>query len=90
MWETIRGYLTFTRKERFGVLFLLGIITGLFVLPYFFQPHPGDTGPMFSEKMKIEISEFEKSDQDSSRTNAIQNDGSKQESKDPGHRPWIL
>jgi hypothetical protein len=55
MWETIRGYLTFTRKERFGVLFLLGIITGLFVLPYFFQPHPGDPGPMVSEKMKIKI-----------------------------------
>ena len=37
MWETIRGYLTFTKKERLGVLFLLLIISILFVLPYFFR-----------------------------------------------------
>ncbi len=40
MWETIRGYLTFTRKERYGVLFLLLLIVIFFLLPYFFKPSP--------------------------------------------------
>jgi competence protein ComEA len=55
MWETIRGYLTFTRKERFGVLFLLILITAVFVLPYFFKPVPGDPVPAAYQKMKEEI-----------------------------------
>jgi competence protein ComEA len=59
MWETIRGYLTFTRKERYGVLFLLLIISILFVLPYFFQPSVGDPDPAAYEKMKEGIRKFE-------------------------------
>ncbi len=66
MWETIRGYLTFTRKERFGVLFLLLLISILFVAPYFFRPSVGDPDPVAYEKMKKGIREFD-SGTDSSR-----------------------
>ena len=59
MWETIRGYLTFTRKERFGVLFLLLIICILFVLPYFFRPAVGQPDQVASAKMKEGIGKFE-------------------------------
>ena len=59
MWETIRGYLTFTRKERLGVLFLLLLISVLFVLPYFFKPSVGDPDPEAYEKMKAGIRKFE-------------------------------
>ena len=67
MWETIRGYLTFTRKERFGVLFLLVIISLLFVLPYFFRRGPGEPDPGKYEKMKIGIQRFESAHPDSFR-----------------------
>ena len=67
MWETIRGYLTFTRKERFGVLFLLILISILFVLPYFFRPSAGDPDPEAYEKMKDGIRKFESRFGDSSR-----------------------
>ena len=73
MWETIRGYLTFTRKERFGVLFLLIIISILFILPYFFRPAVGDPDPAAYEKMKAEIRNFESKDMDSSRAAVIRN-----------------
>ncbi len=45
MWEVIREYLTFTRKERFGVL---GMIIGIFVLlivPNFFKRRQGSPDP---------------------------------------------
>ena len=67
MWETIRGYLTFNRKERLGVLFLLAIICFLFVLPYFFRPRPGEPDPETYEKMKMALQKFESSHPDSSR-----------------------
>jgi competence protein ComEA len=67
MWETIRGYLTFTRKERFGVLFLLLVICMLFVLPYFFRPAVGDPDPAAYEKMKGAIQHFESATIDSFR-----------------------
>jgi competence protein ComEA len=66
MWETIREYLTFTRKERFGVLFLLLIICILFVLPYFFKPAIGDPDPEAYEKLKEGIRKFESRVVDSS------------------------
>jgi competence protein ComEA len=66
MWETIRGYLTFTKKERFGVLFLFILVTVLFVLPYFFRPSVGDSDPAAYEKMKSEIQKYETSTADSS------------------------
>jgi len=66
MWETIRGYLTFTKKERFGVLFLFILVIILFVLPYFFKPSVGDPDPAAYEKMKTEIQKFETSAADSS------------------------
>lgn len=67
MWETIREYLTFTRKERFGVLFLILVITILFILPYFFKPSVGDPDPAAYEKMKADIRGFESRNRDSSR-----------------------
>ena len=67
MWESIRGYLTFTKKERYGVLFLLVIISVLFVLPYFFRPAVGDPDPGAYQKMKGEIRKFESQLADSSR-----------------------
>ncbi|HEY4936884.1 MAG TPA: helix-hairpin-helix domain-containing protein [Puia sp.] len=66
MWETIRGYLTFTRKERFGVLFLLVLICILFVLPYLFRPSIGQPDPAAYEKMKEGIRKFESRETDSS------------------------
>ncbi len=66
MWEPIRGYLTFTRKERYGVLFLLVLISVLFVLPYFFRPSIGEPDPATYEKMKEGILKFESKLADSS------------------------
>jgi competence protein ComEA len=65
MWETIRGYLTFTRKERFGVLFLLVLIAVLFVLPYVFRPVVGTPDPSAYERMKDGIRKFESGSPDS-------------------------
>jgi competence protein ComEA len=70
MWETIRGYLTFTRKERFGVLFLLILISILFVLPYFFRPSSGQTDQAAYDKMKEGILKFESRKTDSSEKTA--------------------
>ncbi|HEY2349140.1 MAG TPA: helix-hairpin-helix domain-containing protein [Puia sp.] len=66
MWETIRGYLTFTRKERFGVLFLLILIFVFFVLPFFLKPSPGDPDPAAYLKLKEDIRKFETRSPDSS------------------------
>ena len=52
MWETIRGYLTFNRKERYGVLFLLVMVLALFILPYFFRPKSGEPDPELYLQMK--------------------------------------
>jgi competence protein ComEA len=73
MWETIRGYLTFTRKERLGVLFLLVLISVLFVLPFFFRAAVGDPDPERFEKMKEGIRKFESRQNDSS-TEAVNGD----------------
>ena len=62
----IRGYLTFTRKERFGVLFLLLVICILFVLPYFFRPSVGQPDQAAYDKMKKGILKFESGNADSS------------------------
>ena len=62
MWETIRGYLTFNRKERIGVLFLLLLMVVLFVLPYFFRPAAGSPDAAAYELMKDGIRKFEKGD----------------------------
>jgi competence protein ComEA len=70
MWEMIRGYLTFTRKERFGVLFLLILISALFVLPYMCRPAVGEPDPATYEKMKEEIRRFESAGLDSSEYTA--------------------
>jgi competence protein ComEA len=66
MWEMIRGYLTFTRKERIGVLFLLIVTSVLFVLPYFFRPAIGKPDISATEKMKKGIQKFESMESDSS------------------------
>ena len=73
MWETIRGYLTFTRKERFGVLFLLLVIIVLFVLPYFFRPAPGDPEPAVYEKVKDAIRELDSRQKDSFQGSVVHN-----------------
>ncbi|HLA60503.1 MAG TPA: helix-hairpin-helix domain-containing protein [Puia sp.] len=67
MWETIRGYLTFTRKERYGVLFLLLLISIFFVLPYFFKPSPGDRDPETYNKIQGGLRKFESRMSDSPR-----------------------
>ncbi len=61
MWEKIRAYLTFTRKERIGVLVLLVIILVLFVFPYFFQAKPGSKDPLAFEKYQDGIRKFQSS-----------------------------
>ena len=66
MWEAIREYLTFTRKERYGVLFLLVVISLLFVLPHFFRKRPGDPDPATFEKLKTDIEKLRTTDRDSS------------------------
>ncbi len=66
MWETIRGYLTFTRKERYGVLFLLLLISIFFILPYFFKSSPGDRDPETYNKIKEEARKFNSRVSDSS------------------------
>jgi competence protein ComEA len=71
MWETIRGYLTFTRKERFGVLFLLILISILFILPYFFRPSVGQPNQAAYEKMKEGILKFESREKDSSERTVV-------------------
>jgi competence protein ComEA len=73
MWETIRGYLTFTRKERLGVLFLLVLISVLFVLPFFFRTAVGDPDPEGYKKMKDGIRKFESCQKDSSSEAVIGN-----------------
>ena len=68
MWETIRGYLTFTRKERYGVLFLLLLILIFFVFPYFFKSTPGDRDPETYNKIQADVRKFESRLSDSSHT----------------------
>jgi DNA uptake protein ComE-like DNA-binding protein len=59
MWDRICAYLTFTRKERLGVLVLLGIILLLFVLPYFIRPEAGSADPAAYQKYKEGIRDFQ-------------------------------
>ena len=66
MWGLIMRYLTFTRKERYGVLFLLVLISALFVLPYMCRPVVGNPDPAAYEKMKDSILKFEAVGSDSS------------------------
>jgi DNA uptake protein ComE-like DNA-binding protein len=65
MWETIRGYLTFTRKERYGVLFLLLLISIFFILPYLLKTSPGEQDPQAYNKIKADIKNFESHKSDS-------------------------
>jgi competence protein ComEA len=67
MWETIRAYLTFTRKERYGVLFLLLLISALFVFPFFFRRPVGSPDPFVDKKYIEGIKRFEQSENDSSK-----------------------
>jgi competence ComEA-like helix-hairpin-helix protein len=67
MWEAIREYLTFTRKERLGVLFLLAVIILLFILPYFFRAQPGEQDPKTYENVKEGLKKFETNHADSVR-----------------------
>ena len=71
MWETIRGYLTFTRKERYGVLFLLLLIIIFFILPYFFKSSTGDRDPETYNKIKDDVRKFESRISDSSQEENI-------------------
>ena len=67
----IRGYLTFTRKERFGVLFLLIVICVLFVLPYFFRPSVGQPDQAAYDKLKEGILKLESKENDSSQKTSV-------------------
>jgi competence protein ComEA len=66
MWETIRGYLTFTKKERYGVLFLLVLVFIFFVLPLFLKHSPGDPDPASYTAMKENVRKLESHVSDSS------------------------
>ncbi|HEY4154121.1 MAG TPA: helix-hairpin-helix domain-containing protein [Puia sp.] len=59
MWERIRSYLTFTRKERLGVLVLLFIILVLFIAPYLFGPETGSPDPQAYQKYQEGIRKFQ-------------------------------
>lgn len=59
MWEWIREYLTFTRKERLGVLVLLVIILLLFILPYFIRPETGSPDRKAYQKYREGIRKFQ-------------------------------
>jgi DNA uptake protein ComE-like DNA-binding protein len=59
MWERIREYLTFTRKERLGVLVLLVIILLLFVLPYFIRPAAGSPDPAAWQRYQEGIRKYQ-------------------------------
>jgi competence protein ComEA len=59
MWEAIRGYLTFTRKERCGVLFLLLVIGLLFILPRVLKPAVGEPDPVAYNKLKNATAELD-------------------------------
>ena len=59
MWEKIREYLTFTRKERLGVLVLLVIILLLFILPYFIRPETGSPDPKAYQKYREGVRKFQ-------------------------------
>jgi competence protein ComEA len=67
MWEAIREYLTFTKKERFGVLFLLLLISVLFILPHLFKPVPGDPDPAANIKFKEDIKKWKSQHPDSAQ-----------------------
>ncbi|MDP4211158.1 MAG: helix-hairpin-helix domain-containing protein [Bacteroidota bacterium] len=58
MWEKIYAYLTFTRKERLGILVLLAVIMILFVVPYFVQPPIGSRDEKAYQKYGEGIRKF--------------------------------
>jgi DNA uptake protein ComE-like DNA-binding protein len=58
MWEKIRAYLTFTRKERLGILLLLLVVLVLFVLPYFLRPAAGSPDQQAYRKYEGAIRRF--------------------------------
>jgi DNA uptake protein ComE-like DNA-binding protein len=59
MWERVREYLTFTRKERLGVLVLLFIILLLFVLPYLIRPAVGSPDPAAWQRYQGSIRKYQ-------------------------------
>ena len=65
MWEKILAYLTFTRKERLGVLVLLVIILLLFVLPYFIRPDRGSPDPEAYQEYQEGIRKFQSTNRSS-------------------------
>jgi DNA uptake protein ComE-like DNA-binding protein len=74
MWDRICAYLTFTRKERLGVLVLLGVILLLFVLPYFIRPETGSPDPAAYDKYQDGIRKFQSRDRAQSREKTDLND----------------
>jgi DNA uptake protein ComE-like DNA-binding protein len=68
MWEAIRGYLTFTRKERYGVLFLLLVIGLLFILPHLFTHAVGDPDPEAYKKLAKVSMELDRRLRDSAKS----------------------
>jgi competence ComEA-like helix-hairpin-helix protein len=52
MWQPLKDYFGFTKKERKGTFYLLLILIGLFILPHYFY--------LFTKDETIDSSEFEK------------------------------
>jgi DNA uptake protein ComE-like DNA-binding protein len=64
MWERICDYLTFTRKERLGILVLLAVIVLLFIVPYFIRPEAGSPDVQAYQRYKEGIRKFRSADQE--------------------------
>lgn len=59
MWGKMVAYLSFTRKERLGVLVLLAVVLVLFVVPYFVQPAIGSRDEKVYQKYGEGIRKFQ-------------------------------
>ncbi|MFI5193543.1 MAG: helix-hairpin-helix domain-containing protein [Chitinophagales bacterium] len=62
MREKMVAYLSFTRKERLGVLVLLAVVLILFVVPYFVQPAIGSRDEQAFQKYGKGIRKFQSDD----------------------------
>lgn len=59
MWERLRDYFLFTKKERLGALTLLVVVIALFVLPYFLKPANGSPDPAAYKRFQGDIARFD-------------------------------
>ncbi len=76
LWEKLREYFSFTRKERIGVLVLIFLIIVIFILPNFFPYHVSKEDLESFEQFKNEIAQLKPvSQNDSSFASNDKEDG---------------